>query len=130
MMFLLRLAFWIMLICLIIPNSRDDGQRMLSSAGKAVEDVRGFCGRNPDVCRDAQTATTSLLVKVKNGMEVMETWLTEKNSETPKPERKPGSNEAAPAPRPEPVQIAPQWGSSTLKASDKQDVWRGPDSKL
>ena len=60
MLFLLRLAFWIMLVCLLLPGSREDNRRLMSSAEKTFEDVRGFCGRNPQVCDDARTTMTSL----------------------------------------------------------------------
>ena len=52
MFFLLRMAFWLMLICLLLPGSSEDNRRLITSAEKTVNDVRGFCQRNPQVCDD------------------------------------------------------------------------------
>ena len=64
MRFLLRLAFWILVICLLLPGATQDNRKCSISAERTVADVRGFCGRNPDVCDDARIAMTSMLAKL------------------------------------------------------------------
>jgi len=128
MMFLLRLAFWITFICLLLPGSKEDSARLMSSAEKTVDDVKGFCGRNPEVCANARLAVTSVLSKVKTATEIVGSWIgTPGNKDqdrvsTPAPAPS-GSNlhdggYAAPAP-------ATQWRNS-LNPADRQVPWRGP----
>jgi hypothetical protein len=64
MLFLLRLAFWIMVICLLLPGSREDNRRLIVSAERTVSDMRGFCYRNPDVCEDVRLSITAMLVRL------------------------------------------------------------------
>ncbi len=77
MLFLLRLGFWIMLICLLLPSSRQDNRRLISSAEQTVNDMRGFCQRNPQVCDDVRMTMTSLLARFRSGVELLQTWLAE-----------------------------------------------------
>jgi Family of unknown function (DUF5330) len=129
--FLLRLAFWILVICLLLPGPPQDNQKLLVSAQKTVADVRGFCGRNPDVCADARVAMTSMLAKLKNGADFLQAWLAQdaaKGTEAgrlypqqPAPPYPP----RAPAGADQPIQIVPRWGDS-LNSSDKEPPWRGP----
>ena len=56
MFFLLRMAFWLCVVCLLLPGgtkqTASDAQIGASDAaalaGAAVSDVRGFCERQPD----------------------------------------------------------------------------------
>jgi hypothetical protein len=59
MFFLLRLAFWLGLVLMLLPSG--GGQRSaspheihaadaISAAAAAVHDLRGFCGREPNAC--------------------------------------------------------------------------------
>ncbi|HZV21998.1 MAG TPA: DUF5330 domain-containing protein [Hyphomicrobiales bacterium] len=136
MLFLLRLAFWLMLICLLLPGSPEDNRRLINSAERTVSDVRGFCQRNPDVCEDARVSLAVMLAKLRSGAELLETWLsrgektdnrlsgaipdplqqgTQPEAVVPKPERSRSS-----APR-----LVPKWKDS-LNPEDKQAPWRGP----
>jgi Family of unknown function (DUF5330) len=131
MMFLLRLAFWMLVICLLLPGQPHDNQRLISSAERTVNDVRGFCNRNPEVCEDARILMTSFLTKFKNGAELMQTWLAKDEargtdagamfSGQPSPEVR----EPAPKDAPRPLQAVPKWQDS-LNPSDKQVPWQGP----
>jgi hypothetical protein len=133
MMFLLRMAFWIMLVCLLLPESRDDSRKLISSAGKAFDDMRSFCSRNPDVCQDAKGAATSVLAKMKNGVELAQGWMAQaqaENADATQPQaEKPASLQAEPAPSreatPITLQAATKWDSS-LKSEDRVHPWRGP----
>ncbi len=131
MLFLLRLAFWILVICLLLPGPPQDNRRLLVSAEKTVNDVRGFCVRNPDVCEDARVTATALLAKLKNGADLLQAWLARDGakgapaggiySDQPTPAN------PLPAPRgaDQPIQAVPRWGDS-LDPSDKEPPWRGP----
>ncbi len=77
MLFLLRLAFWILLICLLLPGSREDNRRLMNSAERTVSDMRGFCQRNPEVCEDARVSLTLMLSRLRSGAEIVQTWLAQ-----------------------------------------------------
>lgn len=58
MFFLLRMAFWLCVVCLLLPggtkstppDSQIDATEAVSLANAAVTDARGFCERQPDAC--------------------------------------------------------------------------------
>jgi len=127
MFFLLRLAFWVMLICLLLPGSHEDNRRLITSAEQTVNAVRGFCQRNPQVCDDMRMSMTALLSRFRSGAELLQTWLAQQGGESEGhstiAERgtttgKQGRNETSPQP-------VTKWQDS-LSSSDKQLPWRGP----
>ena len=131
MLFLLRLAFWILVICLLLPGAPQDNQRILTSAQRTVADVRGFCARNPDVCNDARSSMTIMLAKLKSGVDLLQTWLSRN---APKPHGggamfpstpAPANPPPAPGGYDQPIQIAPGW-SDSLSKSDRAPPWHGP----
>ncbi len=131
MLFLLRLAFWVMLICLLLPGSREDNRRLMNSAERTVNDVRGFCQRNPDVCEDARITMTSLLTKLKNGAELVQTWLaaeTKDGEAGAAPSAPAGPLQNQPAPKGaagQPPSLLPRW-QDRLNPADKALPGRGP----
>ncbi len=124
MMFLLRFAFWTLVICLLLPGQPGDNQRLLSSAERTVHDVRGFCQRNPEVCDDARVIMTSMLTKLKTGAELVQTWLAEDRT---KGKEAGGILSGQPAAKGagEPLRAVPKWEDS-LNPSDKEMPWHGP----
>lgn len=137
MMFLLRLAFWLLLICLLLPGSPEDNRRLISSAERTVSDVRGFCQRNPEVCEDARATMTLMLSKLKSGAELLEAWLAQeavKDGDRLEPTGNPakGTGQQNEARRETqggiasaPPRLVPKWQDS-LNQSDRQPPWRGP----
>lgn len=131
MLFLLRLAFWILVICLLLPGQPQDNQRLINSAERTMNDVRGFCGRNPGVCEDARILMTSFLTKLKSGAELMQSWLAKDEAKgadagamfsgQPAPE----ASEPAPKDAGQSPLAPPKWQDS-LSAADKEVPWRGP----
>lgn len=141
MMFLLRLAFWVTLICLLLPASNEDSRRLISSAGQAVADMRGFCQRNPQTCEDMRVTMTALLTRFRSGAETLQAWLAQQGSEgEDRADAAPGleSRSAVAAGHPDsspvrrlgksnqlPLQPITKWQDS-LNSADKQMPWRGP----
>ncbi len=130
MMFLLRLAFWVMLICLLLPGSHDENRRLMSSAERTVSDVRGFCQRNPEVCEDARVIMTSMLAKLKNGAEFIQVWLSreEKRANGAEDGPPPAANTSVSTAKNTKSQLdrlIPDWRDNLVPA-DKQIPWRGP----
>ena len=127
MFFLLRLAFWVMLICLFLPGSHEDNRRLITSAEQTVNDVRGFCQRNPQVCEDVRMSMTTLLTRFRSGAELLQTWLAQQSGESENSSsfsregttaRRLGRPEASPQP-------VAKWQDS-LSSADRQVPWRGP----
>jgi hypothetical protein len=58
MFFLLRMAFWLCVVCVLLPSggkttspeANIDASEAVTLASAAVSDVRGFCERQPDAC--------------------------------------------------------------------------------
>jgi hypothetical protein len=57
MFFLLRMAFWLGVVCVLLPGGGETAPRAqidtasaVSAAGAAVSDMRGFCDRQPQAC--------------------------------------------------------------------------------
>jgi hypothetical protein len=127
MLFLLRMVFWITVICLLLPGSQDSGQRLISSAEQTVNDVRGFCQRNPQVCENARVVMTEALLRLKSGAEMLQAWFVKQEAPVEEPQPAPvekgarrfGRNDYSP---PQPVT---KWQDS-LNPADKQVPWRGP----
>jgi hypothetical protein len=115
-------------ICLLLPSSRDDNRRLMSSAERTVNDMRGFCQRNPDVCEDMRITMTSVLTKLKNGAEVIEAWLA-RDDTSPQPGGAgvlpPPADRKMPSNGGMPPRLVPDWQES-LNPADRQMPWRGP----
>jgi hypothetical protein len=130
MMFLLRLAFWILVICLLLPGSPGDNRRLMSSAERTVSDMRGFCQRNPEVCEDMRITMTSMLAKLKNGAEFIQAWLAQydrsgEGGGTVPPAAAPAEGQTPSKGVKPPPRLMPIWQDS-LNPADKQMPWRGP----
>src|ERR1019366_8044026 len=58
MFFLLRMAFWLSVVCVLLPSGTKstspeahiDATQAVTLASAAVSDARGFCDRQPDAC--------------------------------------------------------------------------------
>lgn len=59
MFFLLRMGFWLTIVCVLLPGSGEkasspeakiDAVQAVTLASAAVSDMRGFCERNADAC--------------------------------------------------------------------------------
>ena len=77
-MFLLRSAFWLTLVILLIPADPQSGEaprvslvNAFMAARATVADLSGFCGRNPDVCVTGGAALGIFAEKAENGVEMI-----------------------------------------------------------
>jgi hypothetical protein len=78
MFFLLRCAFWLSLVVLLIPigetsNENTGANRSVSTfeaigaAHSTWQDVRGFCDRNPDTCATGRVFADDFAAKARTG---------------------------------------------------------------
>ena len=107
-MFILRTAFWLSVVVLLLPADPTSGVQAprvsaieaLSAARTVVADLSAFCDRNPDVCATGGSAFQLFTQKVRYGTQRLYDYF-----------------DGAPAAGGEP---------STLKRDDMEPSWRGP----
>ena len=77
-MFLLRSAFWLTIVIMLIPADPQTGEapritvvNALMAAQATVADLGGFCGRNPDVCVTGSAAIDVFAEKAGDGVDLI-----------------------------------------------------------
>jgi Family of unknown function (DUF5330) len=117
MFFLLRMAFWIGLVCVLVPSANKDGSpidagQALTVANAAVSDARGFCERQPQACVAGGQVASALGQKAEAGARTLFQLISEKLTE--KPADKPAAQSVSAA------------GHGTLTANDLQPAYHQP----
>ncbi|MXN65731.1 hypothetical protein GR183_12520 [Stappia sp. GBMRC 2046] len=117
MFFLLRTAFWIGLVILLLPidtGSQDDATagvspwQALSAAQSTVSDISSFCTRNPNACETGGQALRTFGAKARESARLVYEYLDEGAS-------------------PETLDNTLTTGSTgTLTADDLAPQWVGP----
>src|SRR5271169_2922280 len=136
MFFLLRMAFWLGLVLVLLPigaaqRSPSGGEvsatEAISAASATVGDLRGFCDRQPDACTVGSQVATAIGFRAQAGAKM----LYEALSEAMAP-RETGSL-AGGAPRRVgntktalDKSAAERTSQSTLTPTDLAPAWRGP----
>ena len=75
MFFLLRMAFWLGVVCVLLssggkstsPEAQIDASQAVTLASAAVTDVRGFCERQPDACEAGGKVAVAIGHKAEAG---------------------------------------------------------------
>ncbi len=86
MFFLIRSAFWLCLVILLIPGDPDSGTdaprvtlgQAVSAAGATIADLSGFCSRNPEACATGGTALSVIGEKAWQGAEFLLGFLADR----------------------------------------------------
>jgi hypothetical protein len=132
MMFLIRTAFWLMIIILLLPT--DDRQRseVYGTAEAAVEDVTGFCARNPEPCAKGRDVFDVFLQKAEFGAHLLMDFINDRTGGGDEPAASwpstGASTEAPPAPAPAPASWETDGSQDTLSPEDREAAWSGPDA--
>ena len=138
MFFLLRMAFWLSIVLIMLPTG--SAQRgapatnvgpsdAISAASATVSDLRGFCARQPDACTVGSQVATDLGYRAQAGAKMLYDFLTETlaQRETGSPASAARGNGAAQtAFDKSPLQSASQ---DTLTPADLSPPWRGPAAR-
>jgi hypothetical protein len=109
-MFLIRAAFWLSVVILLIPadsSSGEDAPRVtvieaLVATRATISDLSAFCDRNPDVCVTGSAAAQLFSEKAQNGVRMLYRLFDEGEEK------------------------APAEGSGTLTKEDLAPTWIGP----
>ena len=88
MAFLIRAAFWLSLVILILPSEPGHEQesslsttQALMAAQAAVSDLTSFCARQPDVCATGEVALEGFAAKARYGAKQLYTYLDDEAGE-------------------------------------------------
>jgi hypothetical protein len=135
MFFLLRLAFWLGLVLVLLPRDKTpDSEKMpqlsvsdaVQAATAAVSDMSQFCKRQPAACEVGGQAATVIGVRAQDGARKVYQSITDKKpAETVKDKKAPdhtGSIGVAENAEPATVEMAPR---DTLSSDDLAVEWRG-----
>jgi hypothetical protein len=71
MTFLLRTAFWLIVLVLLLPTNEQQQSQVYGTAQAAVKDVSGFCERNPTVCTTGKDAFDVFVQKARFGADML-----------------------------------------------------------
>lgn len=114
-MFLIRIAFWVALIALLLPTDQRQQEKLMSAASEAAQRVATFCDRNATACERGAQYWAVFKQKLEFGARLAYDVATDRlSSKTAVSE--PTSPPAPPPPRAErnkgsltPSDLAPDW---------------------
>ncbi len=125
MFFLMRMAFWLGVVCLLLPSSGSNSTspdtqvkaaEAVTLASAAVSDARGFCDRQPTACKVGSKVAVALGHRAEAGARTLYEFVTGSLSG----KSAPADNKLA---RVVPVSSR---GEGTLTATDLQAPWHEP----
>ena len=129
MFFLLRSAFWLCAVLVLLPTEKSQPSsatpgavEAVSAAGAALSDMTGLCDRQPGACLTGAQAAVALGQRAQAGAKMVYEFLSEKAGPTDT-----GSVKAVPAKTTPTVTAKPS--QQTLTPADLKPIWRGPASK-
>jgi hypothetical protein len=112
MFFLLRLAFWLGLVLVLLPRDptpesekapQINASDAISAATAAASDMGQFCKRQPAACEVGGQAATAIGQRAQDGARKVYKIITDKKPETTdkQPDKQPGMQPGAPAKKPD-----------------------------
>jgi len=118
-MFLIRTAFWLTLVILLLPTNEQDQRNVYGTAQAAVKDLKTFCSRNPGVCEKSGDAFDIFAQKARFGAKMVMDFVADASAE--------GTGKDADQPRRFPT-LFNRDSQNTLTEDDKEPSWFGPSS--
>jgi hypothetical protein len=129
MLFLLRTAFWLMIIVLLLPTDERQRSEVYGTAQAAVHDLATFCDRNPETCAKGKDAFGVLVQKAQFGARMLIDLVNgtksagegEGGTGLLDPEQNSGTNFPY-----EPSRLGSDGSQDTLNPDDRDEAWGGP----
>jgi hypothetical protein len=127
MFFLLRMAFWLGVVCMLLPSggSKSDSPEVqinatqaVTLASAAVSDMRGFCDRQPDACKVGGKVVVAIGHKAEAGARTLYEFVTTKISAKSAPAQKTAAQTSAAK-----IVTVSTVDHGTLKPSDMAPAW-------
>ncbi|HET9904704.1 MAG TPA: DUF5330 domain-containing protein [Xanthobacteraceae bacterium] len=125
MFFLLRVAFWLAIVVMLLPTGQSQQQdkatsslgaaEAIGAAAAAVADLRQFCSRQPEACAVGAQAAHAFGHKAQAGAKMLYDFLAARVAET-NAGADPAGRQDAEAAR----------TRDTLTDHDRAPAWRGP----
>ena len=136
-MFLVRIAFWLTIIVLLLPTDSRQQSDVYGTAQAAVKDVTGFCERNPNACAKGMNIFSMLVQKAQFGAHMLVGFIQDQSAgsgeqtEAFAPAPDPASESGAP--QPDPISWIPSAAQesqtqNTLHPDDLEVDWGGTDA--
>jgi uncharacterized protein DUF5330 len=136
MFFLLRIAFWLTLVCVLVPGGKSnapdaqiDAGQAFTVASAAMSDARGFCERQPQACNAGSQVAAAIGHKAEGGARTLYQLISEKLAEKPAEKAAPKRDEIAEKIA-ETAHTVPVAARGTLTSSDLQPAWHAPAPML
>jgi hypothetical protein len=132
MFFLFRMAFWLGVVCVLLPGgtrteapeANIDATQAMTVAGAAVSDVRGFCDRQPDACVTGSKVAVAIGHKAEAGARTIVGFITTKFAERSASAEKQAATEKSTA---KAVTITERGATQgTLTPTDLAPGWHAP----
>ena len=133
MFFLLRMAFWLGLVLILLPSGSAEriapadevsASAAISAASATVGDLRQFCTRQPDACMVGSHVATELGYKAQAGAKMLYEFLTE--ALAPKETGSLASAGSHSGKSAAGQSLADKASQDTLTPADLAPPWRGP----
>ena len=137
-MFLIRVAFWLGLVVVLLPTDERQQARLYNTAVATVERVTTFCDRNAQACTAGAEFWATFVKKAEFGARIAVDLVSSggRKEEEPAPARtQPASAKVKPEPKPEAKPEArqemkvPAAVRGTLTPADLAPAWRGADAR-
>jgi Family of unknown function (DUF5330) len=123
MLFLIRTAFWLTIIVLLLPTDEQQRSEVYGTAQAAVHDVATFCDRNPETCVRGKDAFAVLVQKAQFGARMLMDLINGKDEadgfEQPSSKMPPLFA---------PARFDVSGSQDTLKPEDREEAWMNPGS--
>ncbi len=119
----LKVAFWGVLILLLLPTGGEERFAIYTNAQRTIEDLGGFCRRNPDVCENVVSAFEGLGRKLSATARMIEDMLYHAGigaDRSQLPAMQGGFGEG------DPPHTTSSMAQDTLTPNDRIPAWRGP----
>ena len=130
MFFLLRMAFWLGVVCVLLPSggsktaspeAQIDATQAVTLASAAVSDMRGFCDRQPDACTVGGKVAVAIGHKAEAGARTIYDFVSTKLNDKSAPAQKTAAGKTGDS------KVAPvaHVDHGTLTPTDLNPGWHG-----
>ncbi|HXW24658.1 MAG TPA: DUF5330 domain-containing protein [Xanthobacteraceae bacterium] len=125
MRFLLKLAFWLTVVVLLLPSDRAQQgapspqvgtNDAVSATGAVVSDMRQFCARQPDACAVGSQALVQFGYKAQTGAKMLYEFIGDRLAGQPAHDASPPASARRPA-------------QNTLTPADLALPWHSPQPR-
>lgn len=122
MWFLIKTAFWLTILLMLIPTDGQQSNQVYGTAEAAVKDLASFCDRNPETCITGKNAFDMLVQKAEVGAAMLMDFVDGKTVTA--------DNTQSMADEPAAMPLQPAiWdmdeSQDTLSSDDREAAWGG-----